>query len=155
MNDEQRFIEIRLQCTARARSLVICKRAKFGRKPERSVFSFSCWILWRRWPHLHRDFELVESFRRTLPGTGEWGSFFLFSRDGHRNMFAADKLVVCRIEAAPSGARKVYLRPGMGRAVLSVSKLDISSDKSRAQSPVPCGLHHKDCEVATRPAAFL
>jgi hypothetical protein len=37
--------------------------------------------------------------------------------------------------------------------MLTLGHLDVSGDKPRPESPISSGLHHKDREVAARPAA--
>jgi hypothetical protein len=49
-------------------------------------------------------------------------------------MFAANGFVVCGSEAAPPGAGDVDLRSGVSGAMLTLSHLDITGDKSRAES---------------------
>src|SRR5271163_4426717 len=68
-------------------------------------------------------------------------------------MFAADELVVRGIEAAPAGAGDVDLGPGVSGAMLAFGHLDITGDKSRAESPIPRCFHHEHREVAAGPAA--
>ena len=53
------------------------------------------------------------------------------ARDGDGDVLAADPLVVGRIEALPAGARHVDLGPGMGRAMLAFTHLDVAGDKAR------------------------
>ena len=77
----------------------------------------------------------------------------MFARHGDGDMFAANELIVCGIEAAPPGTGDVDLRPGVRGAMLTLSHLDITGDKPRAKSPISGSLHHKHREVAARAAA--
>ena len=43
----------------------------------------------------------------------------MFARHADRDMFTADEFVIRRIEAAPSGAGDVDLRPGVSGAMLA------------------------------------
>ena len=77
----------------------------------------------------------------------------MFARHRDGDMFAANEFVVGGIEATPPGAGDVDLRPGVSGAMLTLSHLDITGDKSRAESPLAGSLHHKHREVAARAAA--
>src|ERR1700735_5310169 len=87
-----------------------------------------------------------------LPYPGKRACFFLFARYGDGNMLVAGKLVVCRVEPAPACARNIDFRPGVRGTVLALCHLDIAGDKSRAKSPMPCGLHHEYRKIPARTA---
>ena len=58
----------------------------------------------------------------------------MFARHGDGDMFAANELVVCGIEAAPPGTGDVDLRLGVSGAMLTLSHLNITVT-NRAPNP--------------------
>ena len=56
----------------------------------------------------------------------------MFARHSDGDMFAANELVVCGIEAAPPAAGDVDLRPGVRGAMLTLSHLTVTN---RAPNP--------------------
>src|SRR5580704_9753789 len=102
---------------------------------------------------LHRYFHIAERVCRPFPHPGNRTSLFLFAGDRDGNMLVARKLVVGRIETAPTRTGNVNFRPGMGGAMLTFRHLNIPTDKSRSESPVPCSFHHEHRKVAARTTA--
>src|SRR5262245_5972197 len=88
-----------------------------------------------------------------MPGAGERRSLFLLARHGNRDMLAANDLVVGRIKSVPARAGNVDFRPSMRGAVLTFAHLDVASDESRPEPPMPRAFHHEHREVAARSTA--
>src|SRR5262249_46664046 len=85
-----------------------------------------------------------------MPGAGERRSLFLPARHGNRDMLAANDLVVGRFKSVPARAGNGDFRPSMGGAVLTFAHLDVASDESRPEPPMPRAFHHEHREVAAR-----
>src|ERR1700733_13955099 len=65
-------------------------------------------------------------------------------------MFAASEFIVGGIVAAPPGTGNIDLGPGVSCAMLTLGHLDVSGDKSSAETPIAGGLHHQHREVTAR-----
>src|SRR5215469_6576221 len=85
-----------------------------------------------------------------MPGAGERRSLFLLARHGNRDMLASNDFVVGRIKSVPARAGNVDFRPSMRGAVLTFAHLDVASDESRPEPPMPRAFHHEHREVAAR-----
>src|SRR6516164_9755995 len=103
-----------------------------------------------QWNDLHGRFHPVEGVRWPMPGTGERRSLLLLARDSNRDMLAANDLVVSRIKSVPARAGNVDFRPSMRGTVLAFAHLDVASDESRPEPPMPRAFHHEHREVAAR-----
>ena len=68
-------------------------------------------------------------------------------------MLATNDFVVGRIKAVPTRARNVDFRPSMRGTVLTFAHLDVASDESRPEPPMPRAFHHEHREVAARSTA--
>src|SRR5262249_60175595 len=65
-------------------------------------------------------------------------------------MLAANDLVVGRIKSVPARARNVDFRPSMRGTVLTFVHLDVASDESCPEPPMPRAFHHEHREVTAR-----